>query len=174
MPRTILRAVALPEKLTPGKLYLSSMPGRNEPLKQFLQEITAAGVGHILCLVSDEEIAEKSPRYLAAIRKNEIPASLSRFAISDFGVPKDAPGLKTLLGQIREKLNKGESVVIHCAAGCGRTGMVAILLLMMMGLPPARARALVERAGSGPETEEQWEFLRRWARANSGDRRASE
>lgn len=43
------------------------MPGRFEALETFIEEIAEAEIGHILCLVSDQEIAEKSADYLAEI-----------------------------------------------------------------------------------------------------------
>ncbi len=139
---TMLRTVSLPVNLTRGSLYLCSMPGRLEALEIFLQEIAQAEIGHILCLVSDQEIAQKSPAYLAAIQQNQIPARLWRYDVPDYGLAEDSEDLKQAVDGIRERLDGGESVVIHCAAGHGRTGMISILLLTRMGLPFEAARLL--------------------------------
>lgn len=145
------------------------MPGRYGPLSEFLEAIRDAGVTHILCLVSHEEIAEKSPDYLKAIRSNGIPASITRFDIPDYGLPDDPDELRTILHQIRKRLDDSESVVIHCAGGHGRTGMVATLLLMEMGLSIDHAVDLVEAAGSAPDTEAQAEFLEQWQHRSTHD-----
>ncbi|MCX6878724.1 MAG: hypothetical protein NTW21_33665 [Verrucomicrobia bacterium] len=66
-----------PEGLTvKGNLYLPSMPGRFVPLEVSLREVAAAGVTNDLCLVSDEEIARRSPGYLAAIQRGDLPFKL--------------------------------------------------------------------------------------------------
>jgi atypical dual specificity phosphatase len=135
------------------------MPGRFEALEVFLEEIEEAEVTHIMCLVSDDEISRKSPDYLAVIQRDEIPATLWRFEIPDYGMPQNLDELNQMLDLIRNRLDDGESVVIHCAAGHGRTGMVSMLLLMRMGLPLEKAIETIRLAGSSPDTTAQLDFL---------------
>lgn len=151
---------------TLGKLYLCSMPGRREPLDDFIAAATENKVQHIVCLVSDEEMAEKSPTYLAAIREKQIPGELWRFPIPDYGIPEDAEEFDRLIDRVRALLEHGESVVIHCAGGHGRTGIVAILLLARIGVELGEAIRRVRCAGSGPDTDTQRRFLA--AHVNSG------
>lgn len=101
----MLRTVSLPAHFTRGNLYLCSMPGRFEGLKTFFQKIAEAEIGHILCLVSDQEIAKKSPDYLAAIQQNEIPVKLWRYDVPDYGLPENPEDLKQTVDGIRERLN---------------------------------------------------------------------
>jgi len=155
----MLRLLPIPERPANGRLYLCAMPGRRESLGDFIAAVTAEQIQHIVCLVSDEEIAKKSPTYLAAIKKTQIPGLLWRFPIPDCGIPKDTQALDHLLAKIRELLEQGESVVVHCAGGHGRTGMVAILLLARMGVELGEAISRLRIAGSGPDTEEQRRFL---------------
>ena len=157
----MLRIVPIPNSLTRGSLYLCSMPGRFEPMEIFLQEIAAAAVGNVICLVSNEEIARKSPDYLAAIQREEIPATLVRFEITDYGLPASVEEFDQTLDLIRGKLDDGESVVIHCAAGKGRTGMTSIRLLSRMGMPLEQAIETIRLAGSSPDTQAQRDFLQR-------------
>jgi len=164
MNDTMLRPVTLPEASTIGRLYLSSMPGRFEPLEVFLSEIADADVTNVVCLVADAEIARKSPTYLAMIQREAFPVSLWRFDIPDYGMPDNTDELELMLGCLLERLALGESVVIHCAAGHGRTGMVATLLLVRMGIPLDAATKAVRLAGSAPDTSEQLNFLQQQAR----------
>lgn len=159
----MLRPVALPKELTRGRLRLCSMPGRFEALDVFLQEIAEAGVGHVVCLVPEAEIARKSPDYLEAMQRNQLPAKLWRCDIPDYGLPENADNLIQTLDQIRSLLDNGESVVIHCAAGCGRTGLASTLLLNRMGLPLDEAIKIIRLAGSAPDTQEQRDFLNQHA-----------
>ena len=155
----MLRTLSIPELPPLKQLHLCAMPGRREPLGDFIAAVTAKQIQHIVCLVSDDEIARKSPGYLAAIGQNRIPGLLWRFPIPDYGIPEDAEELDRLLDKIRALLEQGESVVIHCAGGHGRTGMVAILLLARMGVELSEAVRRVRSAGSGPDTAEQRRFL---------------
>lgn len=136
------------------------MPGRFESLELFYQEVADSKIDHVLCLVSDEEIARKSPTYLEAIRQDRIPAKLWRHDFPDYGIPEDPDGLKQTLDHIRSRLDDGESVVIHCAAGHGRTGVASILLLGRMGMSLQPAFETIHLAGSEPDTPEQRQFLK--------------
>lgn len=156
----MLRTLAIPELPPLKQLHLCAMPGRREPLGDFIAAVTAQQIQHIVCLVSDDEIAEKSPTYLAAIEQERIPGELWRFPIPDYGIPDDAEALDCLLAKIRELLEQGESVVVHCAGGHGRTGMLAILLLTHLGIELDEATRRVAQAGSGPDTKAQRQFLR--------------
>ena len=151
----LLRPGPLPSFLIPGKLFLTSMPGRFNPLDEFLQEIQASDIQHILCLVTDEEIAEYSPEYLDAIHADDLPAKLWRHPIPDFGIPENRAELDQTIGEMRKLLLAGNSLVIHCAAGIGRTGMVAIMLLIRLGFTPHIASRTIELAGSAPDTQAQ-------------------
>jgi len=136
------------------------MPGRFEALDVFRQEVVESGVGHVLCLVSDEEIAKKSPDYLVALQRDEFPVKFLRNEIPDYGMPENPDTLKQALDLIRNRLDEGESVVIHCAAGHGRTGMVSVLLLTRMGIPLEQAIKIISLAGSAPDTQAQMNFVK--------------
>ena len=63
---------------------------------------------------------------------------------------------ETILGM----LGKGERVVMHCAAGLGRTGMVAAKLLMAFGVSSAHAIDLVRSTRPGSiETDQQARYV---------------
>lgn len=155
----MLRTVTLPNQFTRGNLHLCAMPGRLEALEIFLQEIAETGTNNILCLVSDEEIAHNSPDYLTAIQRDEIPGTLWRYAIPDYCMPENPDDLDQMLELLHERLDHGESVVIHCAAGHGRAGMVSIRLLVRMGMPLEQATETIRIAGSAPDTKEQRLFI---------------
>ncbi len=77
------------ETNTLGHLYLHSMPGRNEPLSTFIEQIKAEGITRIICLNSDEEIKTKSPDYFHAIQQDCLPVERTAFPILDFGSAED-------------------------------------------------------------------------------------
>jgi protein-tyrosine phosphatase len=158
MEPILFRQVKLPEQI-PGRLYLHSMPGRYEPFDQFQQEATRLGIQRLICLTSQEEIRQKSPDYLTAFQAGELNLTLSLFPIEDFGVPEDQLAFQQFSGQIAERLKEGEICLVHCGAGIGRTGTMAIAVLLSLGIPFTEAAFLVKNAGSYPETPEQLHLL---------------
>ena len=141
-------------------LYLGSMPGRYYSVSDWEEAMKERNIKTIVCLVSDEEIKEKSPDYLNWIKENR-DIKVLQLAIPDFGVPdkKDQSSFWKLAEDI-SFLNKNEtSVFIHCAAGIGRTGLFAAAVLMKGGLDLDEAIAKVKETGSDPETDAQKFFL---------------
>lgn len=155
-----LREVRLPEGV-PGRLFLSEMPGRDGPLEAYEEEVRAVGVGRILCLAEDKELPAA---YYEKVRAGELGgARILRFPIPDFGVPEDPEGLVDVARDLAQALREGEHVLIHCFGGKGRTGTVAICVLLALGPPLGEAEERVDEAGSGPERKEQQELIQKLA-----------
>lgn len=153
----ILRHLPLPEDVA-GSLWLASMPGRFESLTDFLAAAEEEGATGILCLVTDQEIDAKSPDYAHARRAGNLSLSVKNFPIPDFGVPEDKAAFVALIIDFCEDLCKGKRMIIHCAAGIGRTGLFAQQVLMALGAEPRQACDQVTASGSGPESAVQKEF----------------
>ena len=155
-----MRKVNMSE-LIGGRLYLHSMPGRYESWGNFISSATTLGVTHILCLTPDEEIQKKSPDYHQALRVGKHYFKMYHFPIKDYGIPSayDIPGLINILGKIQRLLKAEQVVLIHCAGGIGRTGMIAALLLVYLGHTVEKAILIIKNAGSSAETDEQKSFI---------------
>jgi protein-tyrosine phosphatase len=124
-------------------------------MAEWLAAMRAAGIGHVLCLNGAAEIALKSPAYAALLGSGAAPWQVHAYPIEDFSVPDDLGEFAAWLGVQVARLRAGETLLLHCGAGIGRTGMTALGLLGALGLPPAEAAARVYAAGSHPETEAQ-------------------
>jgi protein-tyrosine phosphatase len=84
------------------------------------------------------------------------------FPIRDRSVPKDIAAFLNLLDRLFDLLQNPKTILAtHCAAGVGRTGTVAASFLVRIGLPPDDALAVIEHAGSEPETARQLAFGRK-------------
>jgi protein-tyrosine phosphatase len=152
----VFREVQLPN--VAGRLLLHSMPGRDEPFDTFLNQAEEERVSAIIALSPREEIARKSLQYAHALKHGDrrLPEVIEA-PIPDFGVPEEegVADFYAALAEGRHKLSRGETLLVHCGAGRGRTGTFAAALLCKLGLPLKAALKLVAAAGSGPETDDQ-------------------
>jgi atypical dual specificity phosphatase len=144
-----------PVSTAAGKLYVGAMPGRNGPVATDLEEIEAAGVTRIVCLAPNDEVDFKSPGYARLLEAGTLPCVVDQLPIPDFGVPPDLPAFGRLMFRAAEALLAGETLLVHCAAGVGRTGLAAVCILIALGHSEAEARAAVEAAGSAPQGVDQ-------------------
>lgn len=154
----LFRRVELPA-IVPGALYLHSLPGRHESLDVCWQEARRRALAAIVCLVPDAEILALSPEYHAALALATTPCEVWRFPIADFGTPGDRDSFARLLARAAERLRSGDALLVHCAAGIGRTGMFAAGVLRRLGLDPVTAATRVRAAGSWAERPEQADAL---------------
>lgn len=139
----------------PGRLFLHSMPGRRENLESAWHEVTAQHICTIVCLAGTDEIRHKSPDYAEALARGAAPCPVTMFEIRDFGVPKDRHAYWALAGNLANRLVTGDSILIHCGAGVGRTGSLGACVLLALGYAPDAARRAVSEAGSRAETPGQ-------------------
>jgi atypical dual specificity phosphatase len=152
-----LRPLPLPDDV-PGKIWLTAMPGRFEPLASFVDAAEAVGATGIICLTSDDEIAQRSPAYATARRLGTMPFDRRDHPILDYGLPQDRENFARFITDLCADLAGGQRLILHCAAGIGRTGVVAQQVLMAFGVEPDQATAQVLQAGSGGESAAQKEF----------------
>lgn len=146
-----LRPLPLPAGVS-GRVWLSAMPGRDEDWDDFLAHAARAGLSRIVCLTPLREIAARSPDYLLAIEQDRLPCAIEMLAMADYGVSDDALLFQQQVRGLAERLRGGESLLLHCAWGIGRTGTLAACLLKTLGLDTEAALARVQAAGSNPQS----------------------
>ncbi len=138
-----------PQLTAPGTLAITILPGRRDigrSLDADLGVIVREGVTDVLCLVPEPELAHYG-----------VPDLLARYAAQGLRVrhlpmldqkAASAEGVGDTVRWLRERLAQGAHVVVHCAGGLGRSGLVAACLLRSTGLSAAEAIAEVRRARS--------------------------
>ena len=150
-----LRPVVLPPQV-PGSLWLGSMPGRFESWSAFEAQAQRAQLALVVCLTPRSELAELSPAYHAAVAQGTVPFRWLNLPMPNFGVPDDPAAFRSEVQQIAAALQHGDTVLLHCAAGLGRTGSTAACVLKVLGLGTEEALQRVRDAGSNPQNAQQW------------------
>lgn len=154
----MFRQVKLPAGV-PGRLLLHSMPGCFETLEQVWEHIRTKGVQFIVNLAQAGETRRKSPAYAKALLSGHVPCPVISFPVKDCGTPRSREAFWELAFDLAQRLNAGERILVHCAAGVGRTGSLATCILIALGETPAAAAEAVWDAGSQPETDGQMELV---------------
>lgn len=86
--------------------------------------------------------------------------------VPDGAPPPDLEEAARLVAGILERLASGRTVIVHCHAGIGRSGVVVACALVAAGLAPDRALEAVRAARAGAATAlGQEEFVHEFARA---------
>lgn len=153
----IIDAIRLPSG---GKVGMTHCPGRNHTvtsgrrwnrdLAADLTSIEAWGARALVSLIEAQEFARLGVSDLALqIRRCRL--DWYHLPIRDLCAPDDdfARAWAKSGPAILHYLQDGEAIVVHCAAGLGRTGTVAARLLIDFGASPAQAIETVRRARPG-------------------------
>lgn len=90
---------------------------------------------------------------MQALGAADLPDRLARagtpwlhWPVADFGVPGAGADRTALIARILSVLAPGGRVLIHCRGGCGRSGMVALAVMIAAGEDPAAALARLRAA----------------------------
>jgi ADP-ribosyl-[dinitrogen reductase] hydrolase len=170
-PRTAPASLPLPNCywVLPGRLLAGEHPGGSTPgsTGTRLRRLLEAGVNSFVDLTGPDEVAPYD-------RQLPVGVHYLRSAITDHGVPDEPLRMAALLDYLAETLRAGRVVYLHCRAGIGRTGTVAGCLLVEQGRSGDAALAELNRLWQSsersalwpwiPETPEQTEYVRGWAR----------
>jgi protein-tyrosine phosphatase len=154
-----LDRVGLPPAV-PGALWLCGKHAIGPDHHALIAEV--GGAATVVCLTERHELADRYPAYVAWL---DDPAMRSLwFPIHDL----DAPWLDDMVAwvdQLTARLFEGETLVVHCAAGKGRSGTTAACVLVALGaeVEEALAKVAEARPGAGPEVGAQRELVERLA-----------
>jgi protein-tyrosine phosphatase len=145
---------------TPGRLGIMAHPLGAEHLAREVRSLRARGVHVVVSLLEADEAAALGLDGEAAACAAEGLGFLAH-PVRDHGVPDGATRLPELLDALEAALAAGRTVAVHCRAGVGRSGLVAVLVLVRLGLDVEVARSVASSARGRdlPETPEQLAWL---------------
>jgi len=142
----------VPVSNTDGGLYLCGLDAVGADPRALMEHV---GAETLVCLVSDIEILRRHPDYLDWI-SHPAPHEVIRLPTDDHLVAADE-AVVSLVTEILRRLGAGSSVVVHCGAGWGRAGVIAVLTMVAAGatVDDAIRDLRSARPAAGPESMEQ-------------------
>ena len=155
----------------PGSLGTTHCPGRNRidsagyqwkrNLRDDLRDLMAWGAGAVLTLVEEYEFAHLGvPEFATEMRSSRLV--WYHMAIPDMSTPGRTfdEAWSRDGARIFGSLRAGERLLVHCAGGLGRSGMVAAKLLTALGPSANHAIDAVRRVRPGAiETGAQMDYV---------------
>lgn len=140
----------------PGRLWLC---GKHFVGPDADAALASVGASTVVCLSERAELADRYPAYVVWLGTNA-PARAVWHPIADLHAPP-RPAAESLLAELDRRLHAGEGLLVHCGAGVGRAGTIAIGLLLRRGgsLRDASAIVAAHRPMAGPEAGAQVHLL---------------
>lgn len=143
---------AIPVAVVPGTLILCGLDAIGPDPAALMRAID----GHVaVCLQTDIEIERRFPDYLLWLA-NPAPSSAIRLPTEDHMVTDD-DAVTDLTLDVYRRLEHGSRVVVHCGAGWGRAGLLAVLVMCAAGaeIDTALRDLRLARPAAGPQSAAQ-------------------
>ena len=145
-----------------GKLAVASRPRGGDWLEDEINGWRKAGLDVVVSLLEKDEAAQ-----FDLDREREVAESKGvhfiSFPIPDRGVPASTREALSLFSEIAAELEAGKNVAVHCRQGIGRSGLVAVGVLLVSGMGVDKALEVVgaARGEAVPETPAQVQWIER-------------
>lgn len=152
------------EEPAAGKMGIMPRPQGMAALGDELRALRASGVDLLVSLLEpDEASALGLAGEAEQCRINGL--DYLSFPIRDFGVPPSFPDSLDCIEYLAGRLDRSETVVVHCHGGVGRSSLIAAAVLVLRGMDWEQAfdRIGAARGVPVPETGEQRSWLREFS-----------
>lgn len=135
-----------------GSLYLCGLDAVGPDPAALLDHL---GADTVVCLQTSAEIERRHLSYLDWMADPQ-PHEALRLPTDDYLVAADAP-VESLVDAIVARMRGGDGVLVHCGAGWGRTGVIAVLVMCAMGatIEDALHDLRAARPPAGPQSPQQ-------------------
>jgi len=142
----------IPVAHSQGGLHLCGLDVVGPDPAEILEHLNAST---LVCLLTDVEIFTRYPDYLEWLTYPE-PYEALRLPTEDHLVTND-DAVASLVMAITDRLRDGDHVLVHCGAGWGRAGVIAVLVMVAAGstVDDAIRDLRSARPAAGPQSMEQ-------------------
>ncbi len=149
--------IPLPDDV-PGQLWLCgkhAIAGRHGSMP----DTTPLPWSTIVCLTERHELADRYPGYVRWL--DQAGDQALWWPIPDLHAP-DLESALSFVDDLTDRLRRGDSLLLHCGAGFGRAGTIAVCVLIRLGLTVEAAERIVaaNRPMAGPEIGAQADLVR--------------
>lgn len=144
-----------------GRLGISRLPGLGGMLEDDLAALTGWKPDLVVSMTTVQEMSAAGAAGLGALLEAS-GIGWAHMPVADFAGPEEESSALWLemSQQVHDHLDRGGAVLFHCRGGRGRSGMMALRVLIERGEDPRQALARIRTARPGAvETDEQI----RWA-----------
>lgn len=147
-----------------GRLAIVPRPRGGDWLEDEVRAWRAAGVDAVISALQSSEVEE-----LDLGRENELcrleGIDYVPYPLSDRGVPVSIRATAEFLRLAEKRLADGQTLVIHCRQGVGRSAVLGACLLVLSGLGTEDSFKRIEKARGCPvpDTDEQRRWVARFA-----------
>jgi protein-tyrosine phosphatase len=144
-----------------ARLGIMARPRGDDWLEEEIENLKKRNVDNLVSLLAKDEVFELGLQKEEVICKSH-NITFINFPIPDRGVPKTDDKVDNILNHLINKIKEGNSVVIHCRMGIGRSSIIAASILLKTGFNADDAINLISqvRGLKVPDTEQQLAWLK--------------
>ena len=152
-----------------ASLLLTAFPGRTSANTFSVKKMVSVfgllekeRCSHFLSLVEDDEFSYYCGKAVLEAEAKKRLINWVHLPIADMDIPRNntLDGLNKIRPKLFEAIKTDRSIAIHCMGGLGRSGTVAAIILVDLGIPVVLAIEVIRRFRPGAiETEEQKRFI---------------
>jgi protein-tyrosine phosphatase len=155
--------------LNPGRIAVMPRPRGGKLLEVDLKRLRSDGVGVLVSLLTDPELAELELQAEPSICE-QLGITFLAFPIQDGSVPASDSRFAAFARRLADIVAGGSSVVIHCRMGVGRSALVAACVMGLLGQTPDQAfeRISEARGFPVPDNQEQCDWVANFIRTCGG------
>ena len=149
----------------PGALGITPRPRGGDWLVDEVRAWRSAGVNRVVSALEplEEAVLELEEESAECKRLGIV---FERFRVMDRSTPAGNEANYNFVLKLAERLTDGESIVVHCRLGIGRSGMLCAATLVALGLDSSEAflRVSTARGLQVPDTRQQIEWVQTFER----------
>ncbi len=149
--------------------YVMPRP-QGEKIYTEIAEMKTLNIDTVLCLLQDFELPKANLEKAAKVYQ-EKGIDYLRLPIRDERCPPDFLAAKAMIETLYDKILSGKTIAIHCYGGIGRSGTIAVGVLLHWGYEVLEAVNLVSESRgmevAKAQEQRQWLYEYAWKLRNA-------